>query len=124
MKNYNVKYSDAYGYAGNYAETAYTCGPGFNLLKQYYTCMYNFSLLNDERECSKQAIGDFIDGKLCKGYNDLAYCSGNFYTKACGAGISPLICNKLQKNSQQQSGTQKCKWFDCSKPYPWNGTAF
>uniref|UniRef100_A0AC34RQR5 Uncharacterized protein n=1 Tax=Panagrolaimus sp. JU765 TaxID=591449 RepID=A0AC34RQR5_9BILA len=107
MKNYSVNYNDAYGYAGFYSESTYNCGPG-----------------NATDRCLDQAIGDFGNGKICKGYNDMTYCYSTVYINACGAGISPLVCNMLQKDFQPQDGAGNCTWFDCSKPFPYNGTSF
>uniref|UniRef100_A0AC34RHI6 Uncharacterized protein n=1 Tax=Panagrolaimus sp. JU765 TaxID=591449 RepID=A0AC34RHI6_9BILA len=124
MQNYSVNYNDAYGYAGWYGESSYYCGAGHDLLKQYFTCMLGITNSNSTDGCFAQAIGDFQNGKICKGYNDMTYCYSDVYIKTCGAGISPLICNMLQKDFQGQDGSWVCNWFDCSKPYPYNGTAF
>uniref|UniRef100_A0AC34PZM4 Uncharacterized protein n=1 Tax=Panagrolaimus sp. JU765 TaxID=591449 RepID=A0AC34PZM4_9BILA len=124
MKNYSVNYNDAYGYAGFYSESTYNCGPGYDLIKKYLPCMNEIGKGNATDRCLDQAIGDFGNGKICKGYNDMTYCYATVYINACGAGISPLVCNMLQKDFQPQDGAEKCTWFDCSKPFPYNGTSF
>ncbi|KAE9553435.1 hypothetical protein FO519_003348 [Halicephalobus sp. NKZ332] len=122
--NFGVNQNDAFAYAGDYAEQAYYCNDGFDLMKQNFDCMVKMENSPDANNCVNIAVGDFQSGKICKGYNDMVYCMSDVYTKTCGPGISPLICNMLQKDLQAQSGTGGCQWFDCSKPFPFNATTF
>ena len=90
-------------------------------MKEYLDCFLreDSSISN---YCLNAAMGDFQSGQVCKSYNDLTYCSSNEFGKNCGYGITPLICNMLQKDFQAQDDQDKCQWFDCSKPFPFNGT--
>ena len=91
-------------------------------MKQNLDCLIQQEYSNITDLCLSGAMGDFQSGKVCKGYNDMTYCICDGYQKACGQSVAPLMCNMLQRDLQAQDDLDKCQWFDCSKPFPFNGT--
>lgn len=91
--------------------------------KEYYDCLVETESSPEINNCVTMTLSDIHAGKVCKAYTDMVYCSGQVYTTKCGAGIAPLVCNMAQLDLQTQVGEDKCQWFDCSHPFPYNGTS-
>ena len=91
-------------------------------MKEYLGCILEQEDSGIVDACSAVMTEDIESGQVCKAYNDLTYCMSNGYGKACGYGITPLMCNMFQREIQALDKQDQCQWFDCSKPFPFNGT--